>query len=460
MKKVLFVAVLLIPVLLLGQSVAINNDGSAADNTALLDVKSNSKGILIPRLTTNERNGIVSPAIGLTVFDLGTVSYWMYRGDLNGGWAELQHNYQNFWAGSGTDAYNKNTGNIGIGTNSPTEKLSLNAPNATMQFMNSGTARGYLQVNGNDMKLGTYFNNTTGNIIFNTRAVDRMWINETGSVGIGTSSPSTALTINGTNPVLQLRNGDVNKGFMLLNGDDVRVGTNSTNTTGNLVFQTKLVSRMTINEDGLVGIGTTSPSSVLTLNGDDPILQMRNAEVDKGFLQLVNNDIRIGTNISNTTGKFIVRTKGVDRFSIDDDGNAFLGNGSSGGSMFVNGPFGSIYFQSGGLSDGVVQATGGALEIYRTSPGIIRMYAGGDGMWLYPNNQIAMGQGQRATGYLLSIEGKAIATEFRVLAVGSWPDYVFGKNYQLKPLAEVKKFIDEHKHLPGIPSATLIEKNR
>jgi hypothetical protein len=122
MKKVLFVAVLLIPILILSQGVAINTDGSTADNTALLDVKSNSKGILIPRLTTNERNSIASPAIGLTVFDSETFSYWMYRGDVNGGWAELQHNFQNFWTGSGINAYNKNMGNIGIGTNSPTEK--------------------------------------------------------------------------------------------------------------------------------------------------------------------------------------------------------------------------------------------------------------------------------------------------------------------------------------------------
>lgn len=33
------------------------------------------------------------------------------------------------------------------------------------------------------------------------------------------------------------------------------------------------------------------------------------------------------------------------------------------------------------------------------------------------------------------------------------PDYVFENDYDLKPLEEVEKYIDEHKHLPGIPSA-------
>lgn len=41
----------------------------------------------------------------------------------------------------------------------------------------------------------------------------------------------------------------------------------------------------------------------------------------------------------------------------------------------------------------------------------------------------------------------------------SWPDYVFEKNYILRPLSEVKKFIDENKHLPNVPSAKEIEEN-
>lgn len=459
MKQLFAFLLFLLPVSVLAQGVAINNDGSAAASTAILDLKSNTKGLLIPRMTTLERTSIIA-VVGLTVFDTETASYWMYRGDVNGGWAELQHNFQNFWSGNGTDAYNKNSGNIGIGTNSPGEKLTLNAPNATMQFMNSGTARGYLQVNGTDMKLGTYVNNTTGNIVFNTRAVDRMWISETGWVGIGTSTPTTSLTINGTNPVLQLRNGDVNKGFMLLNGDDMRIGTNSTNLTGNLLFQTKLNTRMTINENGQIGIGTTTPSSLLTLNGTDPILQMRNDGVDKGFMQLVGDDLRVGTNISNPDGKFIVRTNGVDRFTIDDDGYALLGNGSSGGAMIINGgPSGYLYLQGGGLTDGILEADGGTFDIHRGSPGILRVRASGDGMWFFPNGQVSVGGGgQTATGYVFSVEGKAIATEFRVASFGNWPDYVFSPTYRLMPLPELQQYIRENKHLPNIPAASVVEK--
>lgn len=39
-----------------------------------------------------------------------------------------------------------------------------------------------------------------------------------------------------------------------------------------------------------------------------------------------------------------------------------------------------------------------------------------------------------------------------------FPDYVFGENYYLRPLSEVKSFIETHQHLPGYPSAEEIKK--
>ncbi|MFA8451467.1 MAG: hypothetical protein ACEPOW_12305 [Bacteroidales bacterium] len=39
------------------------------------------------------------------------------------------------------------------------------------------------------------------------------------------------------------------------------------------------------------------------------------------------------------------------------------------------------------------------------------------------------------------------------LNLGSFPDYVFEKSYNLRSLPEVEKYIEQHKHLPGVPSA-------
>jgi hypothetical protein len=52
------------------QSFAINTDGSTADASALLDVKSNSKGVMIPRMNKAQKNAIVAPATGLLVFQI------------------------------------------------------------------------------------------------------------------------------------------------------------------------------------------------------------------------------------------------------------------------------------------------------------------------------------------------------------------------------------------------------
>jgi len=50
------------------QNVAINNDGSAADASAILDIKSSTKGVVFPRMTQAERTAITSPAKGLLIY--------------------------------------------------------------------------------------------------------------------------------------------------------------------------------------------------------------------------------------------------------------------------------------------------------------------------------------------------------------------------------------------------------
>jgi uncharacterized protein (TIGR02145 family) len=51
-----------------GQSVGINDDGSAPDSKAMLDVKSSTKGFLPPRMAATQRNAIVSPPAGLIIW--------------------------------------------------------------------------------------------------------------------------------------------------------------------------------------------------------------------------------------------------------------------------------------------------------------------------------------------------------------------------------------------------------
>ena len=94
-----------------------------------------------------------------------------------------------------------------------------------------------------------------------------------------------------------------------------------------------------------------------------------------------------------------------------------------------------------------------------------RMYFSNDASSTRPDITIAsdgrvgIGTSSPATGYTLSVNGKAVCTEVLVDAVADWPDYVFSENYNLISLTELEKSINENNHLPGIPSAAEAEEN-
>jgi subtilisin-like proprotein convertase family protein len=64
--------------------VGINN--TDPDSSAILDIQSTDKGILIPRMNTAERLAIVAPANGLLAYDTQSSSFWYYN---NGMWNEI-----------------------------------------------------------------------------------------------------------------------------------------------------------------------------------------------------------------------------------------------------------------------------------------------------------------------------------------------------------------------------------
>ncbi|MEI6143613.1 MAG: DUF1566 domain-containing protein [Mariniphaga sp.] len=85
---------LLIQMRTLAQNVGINDDGSQPNNSAMLDVKSTNKGILIPRLTETARNAIVNPADGLLIYQTnGIYGFYFYKSDLMA-WIPLLKNQE------------------------------------------------------------------------------------------------------------------------------------------------------------------------------------------------------------------------------------------------------------------------------------------------------------------------------------------------------------------------------
>jgi hypothetical protein len=214
------------------QGVAINTDASAPAASAVLDVKSTDKGVLVPRMTTAQRTAIANVVKGLLVFDNSTSSFWFYNG---GTWVELSTGDNRWTSLSSNNISNTNTGNVGIGTIIPSEKLHV-----------AGSIR-----STGDLKLS-------------------------GDAGVGVSNPeqrlhvrsstaSQGILMEGDNPILQLRQtnapsaGYTDKGFVQLSGDNLRIGTNSSNTDGKVVIRAGGGDRVYVDGTGNVGIGVATP---------------------------------------------------------------------------------------------------------------------------------------------------------------------------------------------------------
>ncbi len=83
MKRIFLIAkfILFTGLAATAQNVAINTDGSQPNASAMLDIKSNSKGLLIPRMTTAEKAAIASPANGLLIYQTdATPGFYYYNG--------------------------------------------------------------------------------------------------------------------------------------------------------------------------------------------------------------------------------------------------------------------------------------------------------------------------------------------------------------------------------------------
>lgn len=91
-----------------------NNVGvgtTTPDPSAILDVASNTKGLLIPSMNSLQRLGIIGPKDGLLVYDTDFYQFWYWNDDL-GTWLQASGAQPGMWRG--LCIYNSaNHGNVG-----------------------------------------------------------------------------------------------------------------------------------------------------------------------------------------------------------------------------------------------------------------------------------------------------------------------------------------------------------
>ena len=126
MKKLLVLLVIFTTFVSMAQSVGINADGTTANASAMLDVKSTTKGFLPPRMTTTQRDVLTPTAsVGLVIFNTTTSSLEYNTAT---GWVSCKSNpdgtatgQMQYWNGS-------NWVNITIGSNGQVLKYNSNVP--------------------------------------------------------------------------------------------------------------------------------------------------------------------------------------------------------------------------------------------------------------------------------------------------------------------------------------------
>lgn len=119
---ILVTALFLLSVPLSAQNVGINGTGASPDASAMLDISSTTGGLLVPRMTTAQRNVIPAPATGLLVYDLTTLGFWQYDGTQ---WVELLSGSDDDWVRGTPNALHNASDSIAIGRAVPYADLHM-----------------------------------------------------------------------------------------------------------------------------------------------------------------------------------------------------------------------------------------------------------------------------------------------------------------------------------------------
>jgi hypothetical protein len=167
-----------------------NTDGSQPDNSAMLDVKSTTKGMLAPRMTIAQRDAISNPAKGLMVFCTDDNRYYFNRGvPVMPNWFMLNSPWMNIGSNLFFD------GNVGIGESYPDYPLNFPSTTGDKISLYGTTPNHYgFGIQGGQLQIHT--DNGYSDITFgygsSAAFTEKVRIKGTGAMGIGTSTPAAS----------------------------------------------------------------------------------------------------------------------------------------------------------------------------------------------------------------------------------------------------------------------------
>jgi hypothetical protein len=257
----------------IGSGITMNNDGNVGIGTTSPANKLHTYG-------SNPRNYIHDSGTGYPILQLANDSGQFYfaidnstGGGFGSGYARYIYgsgNYPMIFVTNDTERIRIiGNGNVGIGTTSPLEKLDVRGSiytidsEARIKFKSTGgSGREYDFIGGND---GVFY------FYDRTATTYRYVINASGNVGIGTTSPVSTLDVNGSI--------NIPSGFNLTwggaYGANIPTLAGVSGASGYLAIYpggSSSSEKVRVTNAGNVGIGTSSPVSLLNIHGSAPYL--------------------------------------------------------------------------------------------------------------------------------------------------------------------------------------------
>jgi len=247
---------------------------------------------------------------------------------------------------NGTKATIDSSGQVGIGTSSPNKLMHLkanspvinlhsdNASFAQISFTNSGgvSEQGFIKYE----HAGDY----AGSMQFRTSGSERMRIDSSGRLLLGTTtagvggadeltiagSGATGITIrSGTTSTSNLYFADGTSGNAYYRGFVVY-----SHSTDHLALGSAGVERMRIDSSGNVGIGTSSPSAALEVNGGTDNEPIKVVSTDAGSYVRFEDDSTTGSTRLGAVGNdFKIDVNSSEAMRIDSSGNLLVGRTST-----------------------------------------------------------------------------------------------------------------------------------
>lgn len=379
------------------------------DQSAILDLNSSSKGLLMPRMSLQQRSAIQSPAKGLIVYQTDFLSgFYFFDGD---SWKPLAETKEN------SVAADPNDWALGGNANATSSSFIGVPAGVPINFKIGGITAGKI-ANSTNMFFG-YQSGNNGGGSGNT------------NLGVGTNTLTLLTTGYSNTAVGSGALQKVTAGNMNLAVGGSSLGANTTGSSnvglghGTLLVNTTGSNNIAVGKDALFNNNGTGNIAI----GASSLV----------LLTTGTNNTAVGyqagqTAVTGSSNVFL----GYQAGQLETGSNKLYLSNSSTANPLIKGEFDNKNLK---INLGATKSTTvGFLAVgnFETS-------------FAMPTNN----------SYRLIVQDGIITEKVKVALKGTldWADYVFEPSYQLMPLEKVESFVKENKHLPNVPSAEEMSKN-